>query len=336
MSDITFTFPEAVDSTMLSAFGACPQKFFLEFLLGRAPLGKSIHLHAGGAFAKALEVARMGFYKDGLSQDAALEAAYVAFTKFWGDYEAPEREYKDYTNMWGAVDRYFQEYPMESDLFQPVMMDNGAPAVEFRFSIPMLHRHPDTGNPVMFAGRLDQLSTDTPGTCYAQDEKTTKALGGSWPYQWSMRGQFYGYTYAARQYGYPCQGALIRGVAIQQTQYGFAEHLEFFTDDQLERWWTHANKKLGHMIEMYEDAQLRLEQGKLRSMHDTFTMSFGDACSSYGGCQYTDLCKTSEPWHIYSHYDKRVWNPGAQDPTAESEDKLGALPRQTLAEILGQ
>ena len=182
-----FTFPEAVDSTMLSAFGACPQKFFLEFLLGRAPTGKSVHLHAGGAFAKALEVIRMKFYHEGKSQEEAILHGYVAFSKFWGDYQAPEREYKDYINMWGAVVRYFEEYPLESDMFQPVMMDDGKPAVEFRFSIPMLHTHPDTGNPVMFAGRLDQLSTDHPGTCYAQDEKTTKALGPSWYRQWAMR-----------------------------------------------------------------------------------------------------------------------------------------------------
>lgn len=47
--------PLNVDSTMMSCFRSCPQKFFREFVQGYRPAGISIDLHAGGAFALALE-----------------------------------------------------------------------------------------------------------------------------------------------------------------------------------------------------------------------------------------------------------------------------------------
>lgn len=334
---LEYRFPEAVDSTMMSAYSSCPQKFLYEYILGRSPVGRSVHLLAGGAFARGLEVVRKGYYLHGLTQEAAIEAAFPEFVKAWGDYEAPEKQYKDDINMWAAVVAYFEEYPMESDPFQPIM-HAGEPAVEFRFSIPLHVLHPETGNPLMYAGRLDQLSADTPDTCYAQDEKTTNGLGSSWAYQWAMRGQFYGYTYAARQYGYPCQGALIRGIAIQQTQFQFAQQIVFISDDQLHRWWIHTNAKAAEMVQRYMqfDHMMHGPEGKVfaREAHDTHPMSYGDACTAYGGCSFVDLCQLQAPWTVYKDFERRVWNPVAQDPTAGSEDRLTPMGKDTLANMM--
>jgi len=236
--------------------------------------------------------------------------------------------------MWSALVAYFKEYPLDKDPFTPVIDKNGEPCVEFRFAIPMKAHHPETGAPLLFSGRLDQLSTDTPDTCYAQDEKTTKALGTAWYHQWKMRGQFHGYTYAARQYGYPCVGALVRGIAIQQTQFQFAEQPIILTTSQVDRWWEVANRRAEQMVEAFIECKQAWHEGDLRGMHDAFMLSFGDACSSYGGCAFTNLCLQDEPWHTYETYETRVWNPLEQDPTAESEDRLSKMGQGNLADFM--
>lgn len=326
-------FPNSIDSTMLSAFDSCPQKFFQEFILCRVPIGRSVHLHAGGCFASALENVRRDYFFYGMPFKDCLEDTFEKFTIEWGDFEIPVEEdsYKDFPNMWGALVAYFREYPIDRDPFQPVINDDGSPAVEFRFAIPMDIQHPITEDPLLFSGRADQVSINQ-GSVYIQDEKTTKALGKKWPYQWDMRGQFYGYTHAARQYGYPAVGALIRGICIQQTQYGFAEKPLLFTDWQLDQWWTMAQRKVRNMVRMWEVANAALQVEDLRGMHDAWDQSFGEACTQYGGCWFTDLCQNEQPWNIYRTYEERIWDPLAKDPTEKSENRMAEMSALDLME----
>ena len=335
---IDISFPPAIDSTMLSMFDACPQKFLMEFILRKVPIGRSIHLHAGGCVARATELIRIYYYRDGLPLEECFIKTFPAYAKMWGDFQAPEKEYKDFVNCWCAVEAYFKEYPPATDYFQPYMNTDGSPAVEFKFSVPMNISHPDTGDPLMFAGRFDMLSQPhDQKVCYVVDEKTSKSLGASWQYQWNMRGQFFGYTRSSQACGYPAVGALVRGIAIQQTQFGFQEKLVMFTEEQLDEWWHTAHKKAGQMVQMYEISKAMYNPGSLvaqKSLHTTWTKSYGDACSSYGGCQFMDLCTHPEPWHIYRDYERRVWNPLAHDPTEESEDRLSEMGEISFAEFM--
>lgn len=326
------TFPPAIDSTMLSCFDACPTKFLYEFVLRKAPVGLSIHLHAGGALASALETIRRLFYRDKLPVEQCLKVAFREYVLNWGDFDVPDGQYKDFVNMWAAIEAYLKEYPLATDYFQPYMMANGEPAVEFKFAIPTDIKHPVSGDPILFAGRADLLAQNEPSSCYVLDEKTTKAMGSSWQYQWDMRGQFYGYTFAARRMGHPCAGALVRGIAIQQTQFQFQEKVLFFTDTQLERWWKNANKKILRMVEMFERAKSSTTHN---GIHSSFDMSFGDACSSYGGCQYTDLCVKDEPWKLYNDYETRVWDPLDPNPTKNSENRLKGMEEISFRDFMG-
>lgn len=335
-------FPTSVDSTMLSAFDSCPQKFLMEFILRKVPIGRSIHLHAGGCMASAFEVIRQKFYKEKWHLDDCLHHAFPVFVREWGDMETPEGEYKDMVNCWSAVEAYFREYPPATDYFQPYTLEDGSPAVEFKFAIPMQINHPDTGEPLLFSGRADMLSCpiDSPNTVYVVDEKTSKALGPKWQYQWGMRGQFYGYTYAAKQYGYPCVGALVRGIAIQQTQFAFQEKPLFLDDYQLEVWWLEAHKKVARMIEMYERAKKHYPGEELETnymwLHGSFDKSFGDACQSYGGCMYTDLCTHPMPWVMWKGYETRIWDPLAKDPAHLSENRQASMGELSWQEFMGE
>ena len=334
-----YSFPAAVDSTMMSTYDSCPRKFLIEYVAQRSPSGKSIHLHAGGCFASAMEDVRNFFYRDGLDLEECLVKAFDNFIRNWDWMDPPEGSYKDFVNMWGAVEAYFQEYPPATDHFQPVMKADGSPATEFHFSIPTNVKHPDSDDPIMFAGRADMLATNDPSCCYVVDEKTTSSLGTRWYNQWDMRGQFFGYTYAARQTGWVCAGALVRGVAIQQTKYGFGEKLIYFTNGQLEEWWATFNQKLRNMVSAYQSFKKTLEipgndDDILTAAHYAFLKSYGEACGSYGGCQFVSVCLQDKPWNHYRTMERRVWNPAAKDPTSESEDRLSQMETITLEEAM--
>lgn len=336
------SFPPAIDSTMLTTFDACPTKFLYEFVLQRAPVGRSIHLHAGGCVASAMEDIRKNFYLHQMSQDQAIEAAWPNFIRNWGMIETPEGEYKDFINCWSVIEAYFREYPLATDWFQPIIKADGSPAVEFKFGIPLEITHPVTGDPILFAGRTDMLSQPRDGyDIYVVDEKTTKTLGASWQYQWAMRGQFYGYVWAARQYGYQAVGALVRGMAIQQTQFAFQEKPLLFEEYQLNRWHLNMTRKVKNMKALFETTLEYLQRTddyelQHQILHTIWPMSFGDACNSYGRCQYSDLCTHPSPWHLYNSYEKRIWDPISKDPTALSEDRTAGMETISMKEFLGE
>lgn len=332
-NELELQFPHNVDSTMLSSYSSCPQKFFQEFILARVPIGRSIHLHAGGCVASAMENIRNWFYRDGLPLEECLERAFQKFVFDWGMVEPPDKEYKDFVNCWMVVEEYFRHYHPAADYFQPFMKTDGSPAVEFRFAIPTEVMHPETGDPILYSGRLDLLSEphDTPGQVWAVDEKTTKSVGAQWHKQWDLRGQFIGYVYAARVLGFNCIGAVARGMAIYQTKFDFPEKPVLIPDYLLRRWWDETNFKIGRMVYNY---RVTIEQTDMESLHNSWSRSYGDACTSYGQCGFVPLCTSQHPWSIYKDWETRVWNPLEKDPTAQSEDRQSALGEVSFEEAM--
>ena len=57
------TFPHTIDSTILSTYRACSQKAFRQYMEHWKPSEESVHLIAGGAFAKGLETARSTYFQ---------------------------------------------------------------------------------------------------------------------------------------------------------------------------------------------------------------------------------------------------------------------------------
>ncbi len=299
-------FPSLVDSSMLATYDSCSRKFFWQYMLHLAPHALSPDLVAGGAFAHALEIARRALWVDNLSLDEALRCATLDFIKQWGDYEPPENHPKSFINTLGALYDYFREYPPNDDPVKPYIMSNGKPAVEFTFAVPTSVLHPVTNEPILYCGRFDLLGYYN-DTMFIIDEKTTKALGTYWLAQWEMRGQFMGYCWAAQQYGFPVNNALIRGIAIQKTQYKHLQSINTYPNWQLEQWHTQMERKIKRMVQMWE-----LGEG-LDDHYFAWDMSYGDACGSYGGCQYTCLCTSPNPSTWFSEFEERIWNPLHKD-----------------------
>ena len=134
------------------------------------------------------------------------------------------------------------------------------------------------------------------GPPWVVDEKSTSQLGDSWSRSWRLRGQLTGYCFAARQYGIPVQGAIVRGISFLRTgAFGFAEPVEYRPNWQLERWWVQVNKDVARMVECWHEGY--------------WDYDLAEACNSYGGCPFMSLCTVSNPNEWLNEYEYREWNP---------------------------
>lgn len=289
------TFPEAIDSSMRAAFVACPRKFFYEHMWKIAPASPNRHLHAGGAFARGLEVTRKEFFEGRLNKSDAEIAGFKAFILAYGEFEVADGETKSFADMLGALDYYFEQYPIDTDPIRPVITPLGA-AVEFTFALEIPNtQHPITGAPLLYFGRFDQLCSFN-DSIFVEDDKTASQLGDSWSTQWDLRSQLTGYCWAGRQYNYNVQGAVIRGISILKTGYGNAQEITYRPQWQIDRWLVQLQRDIARMVQCWHESY--------------WDYALDGACSHYGGCAYLPLCKSPKPenW-LEPGYQRRDWNP---------------------------
>jgi hypothetical protein len=136
---------------------------------------------------------------------------------------------------------------------------------------------------------------DMGGLKVIEDDKTTSQLGPSWGTQWRLRGQFTGYAWGASEFGHRIEGIVVRGISILKTQYGHAEIIE-----QRPAW----------MIAAWKDQLLRDIHRMIACWREGYwDQDLDTACSSYGGCQFLDLCTSATPDKWLPNYEARPFNP---------------------------
>lgn len=291
-------FPHTFDSTMLGAFRSCRQKMFRNYVEHWKPKSESVHLVAGGAFAKGVEVARKSFYEKGASREDAEAAGLHALLLAYGDFESPPESAKSANRMAGALEFYFQEYPLGGCGATPLTFPDGRRAIEFSFAEPLDIAHPVTGDPILYTGRADMIAEFAGGN-YCVDEKTTSSLGASWGKQWEMRSQFTGYQWAANRAGINVQGTLVRGVSILKTKYDTLQHVTYRSQYEVDRWLAQTLKDIADAIDCWRAGY--------------WDYNLDHSCAEYGGCSLVQICKSSSPeqW-LPMYFEQRVWDPLAR------------------------
>lgn len=300
-------FPSHIDNTMLTLYKACPYKFWLQQARGVASPKLSIDLHFGGVFAKACEIVREAYFLRDHTQDEAISLGSEYILRNFGDWDDEEAGVKSLKNCIWALENYFGEaYPLGYDRFVPYKdSPSGSPMIEFSFGIPLDITHPETGEPLMYSGRCDMIGADKTGLddisqaneVWLVDEKTTKQMGPKWAKQWRLRGQFIGYSWAARQYNLPAAGALVRGVCLyKKNEPKFDQAFVSFNDSVIDRWLRQVHDTIYSMIQDWDRAYWKQD--------------FGDSCSAYGGCGFLSMCELDDPEpFIQNKYVERRWDP---------------------------
>jgi len=328
-------FPHTIDSTMLATFRSCPQKLNLNYLQHWKPKEDSVHLVAGGAFARGIEAARKAYFEgiavegkvsyipdpetgeqkrtvewqengcESGNSEVAQELGLAALIVHYGDFECPPDSAKSLGRTAGALEFYYENYPFGMDGTNPVTFSSGRRGIEFSFAEPLDFKHPVTGDPVLYTGRADMVAEFAGGT-YVFDEKTTSQLGASWPRQWELRSQFTGYVWAAQQSGLSVQGAVVRGVSILKTKYDTLQAMTYRSPFEIDRWLKQVNHDLKRMQQCWEEGW--------------WDFNLDHACAEYGGCQFTRVCKSATPesW-LPMYFEQRVWDPLARKQLTVAE-----------------
>lgn len=318
-------FPHTIDSTILAAFRSCPQKMFRQYVQHWKPTSESVHLVAGGAFAKGLEVARRAFFEGvasvpTVSYDQANEfkrkvtwadhacpqhdntfatsAGLAALIAAYGDFECPPDSAKSLERTAGALEFYFERYSLGEDGMLPIQLPDGRSGIEFSFANPLPVAHPVTGDPILYTGRAD-LICHFADAVWILDDKTTTSLGASWANQWELRSQFTGYCWSAMQQGLEPAGALVRGVSILKTKYDTQQVMTYRTEHEVKRWLYQVERDLDRMMECWRSGW--------------WDYALDTACTEYGGCSLTRICKSPSPDdYLPIYFHQRVWDPLAR------------------------
>lgn len=299
-------FPVLVDNTMRADFISCGQKFYWSYIRKIAPMAPSIHLHAGGAFAAGLEACKRAFYEQGVSEPYAIKAGLEALINFYGPIVLPPARTGDKSceNVIRAFDSYFDRYPLGRDFMRPHMAANGKAMLEFTFAVPTEVMHPQSGQPILYGGRADEIGEMEAGgskQLMIGDEKSTTSLGEQWADQWILDSQFTGYVRAAHEFGYPVAGVVVRGVGLLKTRITHAEVLVYRSSWVIDRWWKQLNRDIRRMVTSWETGEWDYAISK-------------NSCSAYGGCPFRMLTESSDPEsYVPVHYRPREWNPLAKD-----------------------
>ena len=298
-------FPRSINNSLLSAFRACPRKAELEFFHHWKPGTTSIHLHAGKAYASGLEAGRRAFYEDQLSAEEALGIAVETCLREYGDVECPAHIAKTPARMAGAIEFYFANYPLDTDPCKPYEWAPGKKAIEFSFATPMGIAHPETREPLIYAGRSDAIM-EMAGGLFVEDDKTASQLGASWINSFDMRAQFTGYCWSAKQSGLAVDGVLVRGVSILKTKYETAQVITYRRAWEIERWLDQTYRDILRMIDMWRDG--------------AYDYNLDASCEAYGGCTFKRVCMSPTPdeW-LEGYYTRR-----RRDPTDLSETNIDA------------
>ena len=301
MSKVRPPFPLIFNESLRSAFVSCPRAAYWEFIEHWKSPFPNVHLHAGKAWASALERARLAYYAEGESPEVAQALGLQTLVMEYGDFIAPERgsgAAKSLDRMIEAFSYYFIAFPLAEDPAQPHIDANGKPMVEFNFALPISDDllHPETGDPILFAGRADMVARFA-GALTIYDDKTTSALGGQWAQQWNRRSQFTAYTWAAHCYGIPVTQVLVRGIAILKTSVNHAQAIPVRTKHHIQEWHQQIQRDIRRAIECWESGY--------------WDVNLSDSCSSFGGCLFQQPCMSNnpEPWLAGGNFQKRIFDP---------------------------
>jgi hypothetical protein len=297
-------FPEVLDSTTMAAFKSCPQKANLEFLQHWKLRNQSVHLHAGAAYATGIEAARAAYYIDGKDEETSVALGIGALLEAYGTFECPSESPKSAERMAGALEFYFSHYRLGVDQAIPMHLPGGKRGIEFNFLEPLELVHPETGNPLLYSGRMDMMC-EFEGMCLGEDDKTTSQLGASWPRQWDLRSQFTGYVWGAARAGIKLDGFLVRGVSILKTKYDTMQAITYRPAWMLERWHEQLLRDIKRMMVAWESGY--------------FDFNLDHACAEYGGCPFRGVCQMRDPQQLLEQqFERRRW-----DPVARTETLLG-------------
>lgn len=300
-------FPHAIDNSMRKELVKCQTIAKWKFEQGLQELVSNVHKHAGGAYAKGMEVMRKAFYEQGLSPADALKLGIAALHKAYGGFPCPPKESKTAERMAGALAYYADKCPLDKELLVPIRLKNGKLAIEVSFEYPIGISHPDDGGELTYCGRYDELARDPQDGAWVVDEKTTSQMGANWANQWPLDSQMTTYCWSAQRMlaengiDLEVKGAIINGMAIRAMSnalpYEQARFQTYRDQWEIDRW--------------FDQMRRDIEGWKVAYVKQDHNQVLDHTCALYTHpCEYAPLCRSRNPERIVEgSYKVAFWNP---------------------------
>lgn len=297
-------FPLSIDSTMLSAFHRCERYFVNRYFYHLSNSdAESIHLAAGRAFADGIEAAKRAYWEQGFPASESVRIGREKLTDVYLESGALPRTSsemnKSLENMISAFNHYFVEWSLPTDHAKPLVLSDGTRALEWHFAVELPYKHPVYGTPLLFEGTLDAF-VEAFGGVWISDEKTAGRKVGNVSEQFSTRGQFLGYYWAAKklmpQLAGRLQGALVRHVVT--TKVPAVEEAPVSISDALAaKWYTSLCDSIERMLFLWE--------------FGTAKYNFSDGCNVFARkCQFAEACTSDrEEQTLQVSFEQNIWLP---------------------------
>jgi hypothetical protein len=283
---------------MLMAYRPCHRKYWWAHQRSIAPTDESVHLTAGAALAKGLEVTRKSYFDSNLSFGDSIALGGAALLASYGPFEPNLiHSNKNALATLGALGYYFETWPIDSILTPFKPPGEHKHAIEYSFAAPIAGTaHPVTGDPIIYCGRFDMIGIYKDTMLVGEDDKTASQLGQQWLNRWKLSNQLLGYTWGCAQHGIKLGGFNVRGIGLLKGSYNSLESLQPIPNWKLELFEDQLRATLSSMLQAWEANQ--------------WDMDLGHSCTLYGGCPFLLLCDspTPEDW-IPINYVPHAWDP---------------------------
>lgn len=166
-------------TTVLELYNTCPYKLQKLIIEGWNKSTYNNHLVFGGEFAAALELTRRAYHYDCLPAKESIALGLNYIVEHFGEVFQPSNFHEDLktpAKCQEVFQRYFEEYPLDSDL-TPYVLPNGELSVECSFTVELPILHPDLGVPILLSVKPDMLGLDSREVLNLIDEKTASQSG---------------------------------------------------------------------------------------------------------------------------------------------------------------
>lgn len=273
----------AWDATSIKAAWECPRKYYYSILCGYQSPFKGVHLWFGGHYATAME----HFHKycaAGNDRETAIRKVVLeALIATW-DHEIDKkgnripstggpRRYdepnKTRETLIRSIVWYFDEW--KDDPFRTFIKDDGTPAVELSFRLPVQ-------DDIVFCGHMDRVATSPEDEFFIHDQKTTKQTLS--PYYWNQfkpDDQIAGmYPFVGQIiYKLPIKGVMVDAAQVMVGFTRYSRQMIHSVDTELEEWYDET-MELIHRVQGYT--------------RENFFPRNKTACNNFGGCEFRSVC----------------------------------------------
>ncbi len=250
----------AKDFTEMSSFIVCRRKWYARHWLNLVPLEASSALQFGIGIHAALDV----LYKSDWDLDAAVEC--------WRE----QHILPDVKRTSGVGELLIREY---HDVY--INQDMEALHNEVRWTLPVEYK----GYEFNLMGRIDRVIRQFK-KIWIMDHKTTTRLGATYFEQFNPNFQVSIYTKAGLEYFGEIAGMMIDAMFVGKTQ-RFQRDIVTIHPDELERRYLECLEWVIMALDV--EAKLREKPEEWRTICPRAMIP--EACSSWSGCEYRDLCR---------------------------------------------